>query len=107
MTQADKKEFDELKTSVTELVLETRESNKKINKIHERVFEENGRSLIGEVRNNRESISRLDDNIKNIGKSGKKIKGVDTGDIWKYGFRIIVIVMSAVLSYLGIGDVFK
>ena len=102
MTQADKKEFDELKTSVTELVLETRESNKKINKIHERVFEENGRSLISEVRNNRESISRLDDNIKNIGKSGKRIMGKDTGDLWKSSIRLMNILAYILAAILGI-----
>jgi len=102
MTPTEKKVFEEFKTSVIELVVETRLANERGKKVYERVFEDNGKSLISEVRVNKNSIENIQDSLKNIGKTGKKIKGIDTGDIWKYGFRFATILAYIVATILGI-----
>ena len=107
MTKEDRREFDDFKKVVMELITETKISNDRSNKVYERVFEDNGTSLISEVRTNKNSIIGIKDDLKNIGKTGKKIKGVDTGDIWKYGFRFATVLAYILATILGINLTLK
>ena len=93
------------------LVNQVRETNERSEKVYKRVFEDNGHSLISQVRQNKNDIGDLKtmqqqtfELVKSNGngRTGKKIMGKDTGDIWKTGIRLMTVLAYIVASILGI-----
>jgi hypothetical protein len=86
------------------LVKEVERSNVMIEKIHTKVFEDNGESLVSQARKNTDNISDLKIAVQSFknGQTGKTIMGKDTGDIWKSTIRLATIIAYIVAAALGI-----
>jgi len=106
MNEGDREKF-------TEFGIILRDVHEKLNRVYSRVFEDNGQSLISEVRTNRERIDIVctssAKSIRDIylqieklnGKTGHKIFGRDTGDIWKLLIRLLTVISYIVLTVVG------
>jgi len=89
-----------------------KEINIGLKKIHAKVFEDNGESLISQARANRNDILDLKTmqsttfefvkNMKSNGQTGKTVMGKDTGDIWKSLIRLATVAAYIIAAVLGI-----